>query len=137
MLTAATGRASKLMVGAGVGIVEDERFRPAVRVRVRSGRVYTRCSPLGRTMAAVPAGFRLPHPHPAYRRVPPYTPLQVFFLTRLAHLVALCYHARHESAAGPHSELLRHALRSTIDDCFDAGLAPELLALLAEESPEA
>ena len=88
-------------------------------------------------MAAVPAGFRLPHPHPAYQRVPPYTPLQVFFLTRLAHLVALCYHARHESAAGPHPELLRHALRSTIDDCFDAGLAPELLALLAEESPEA
>jgi hypothetical protein len=38
---------------------------------------------------------------------------------------------------GPHSELLRHALRSTIDDCFAAGLEPELFALLAEESPEA
>jgi hypothetical protein len=51
--------------------------------------------------------------------------------------VALCYYARHESTEGPQPELLRHALRSTIDDCFEAGLAPELLALLAEESPEA
>ena len=88
-------------------------------------------------MAAVPARFRLPHPHRRPPRVPPYTPLQVFFLSRLAHLVALCYYARHESAAGPQLELLRHALRSTIDDCFEAGLAPELLTLLAEESPEA
>jgi hypothetical protein len=88
-------------------------------------------------MAAVPARFRLPHPHRVPPRVPPYTPLQVFFLSRLAHLVKLCYHARHESAVGPHTALLRHALRSTIDDCFEAGLAPELLALLAEESPEA
>ncbi|HLH24977.1 MAG TPA: hypothetical protein VK066_20845 [Chloroflexota bacterium] len=88
-------------------------------------------------MAAVPARFRLPHPRRASARVPPYTPLQVFFLTRLAHLVALCYHARHESAAEAHGELLRHALRSTIDDCFEAGLAPELLTLLAEEAPQA
>ncbi|HEY7065615.1 MAG TPA: hypothetical protein VII06_29340 [Chloroflexota bacterium] len=87
-------------------------------------------------MAAVPARFRLPHPPAAATRIPPYTPLQVFFLSRLAYLVALCYHARHESAPGPHFELLRHALRSTIDDCFEAGLAPELLALLAEESLE-
>ena len=86
-------------------------------------------------MAAVPARFRLPHPA-ASTRVPPYTPLQVFFLSRLAHLVTLCYHARHESASGPDLELLRHALRSTIDDCFEAGLAPELLGLLAEASPE-
>ena len=88
-------------------------------------------------MAAVPAQFRLLHPPLAPTRNPPYTPLQVFCLTRLAHIVALCYHARHESAAGPHAELLRHALRSTIDDCFEAGLAPELLALLAEESAQA
>jgi hypothetical protein len=88
-------------------------------------------------MAAVPARFRLPHPAPTSTRVPPYTPLQVFFLARLAHLVALCYYARHESTAGLQSELLRRALRSTIDDCFEAGLAPELLALLAEESPRA
>jgi hypothetical protein len=88
-------------------------------------------------MAAVPARFRLPHSPHLSTRVPPYTPLQVFFLSRLAHLVTLCYHARHESAANYQPELLRHALRSTIDDCFEAGLAPELLALLAEESPEA
>jgi hypothetical protein len=30
--------------------------------------------------------------------------------------------------------LLHYALRSTIEDCFVAGLAPELLALL-EEAP--
>ncbi len=88
-------------------------------------------------MAAVPARFRLPYPHHLSPRVPPYTPLQVLFLSRLAHLVALCYYARHEYADGPQLELLRHALRSTIDDCFEAGLAPELLALLAEESPQA
>jgi hypothetical protein len=88
-------------------------------------------------MAAVPARFRLPHPPLPPTRVPPYTPLQVFFLARLAHLVTLCYYARHESTAWPQPELLRHALRSTIDDCFEAGLAPELLALLAEESPQA
>ncbi len=88
-------------------------------------------------MAAVPARFRLPHPRPLSPRVPPYTPLQVFFLGRLAHLVALCYHARHESAESLRPALLRHALRSTIDDCFEAGLAPELLALLAEESAQA
>ena len=88
-------------------------------------------------MAAVPARFRPPHPFVAPARVPPYTPLQVLFLTRLAHLVALCYDARHESAPAPHPELLHYALRSTIDDCFEAGLAPELLALLAEEPPGA
>jgi hypothetical protein len=88
-------------------------------------------------MAAVPARFRLPHPPRLPTRVPPYTPLQVFFLSRLAHLVTLCYDAPHESTAGLQPELLRHALRSTIDDCFEAGLAPELFALLAEEPPEA
>jgi hypothetical protein len=88
-------------------------------------------------MSAVPARFRLPHLQFLAPRVPPYTPVQVLFLSRLAHLVALCYYARHESTLGSHSELLRHALRSTIDDCFEAGLAPELIALLAEDSPEA
>jgi hypothetical protein len=48
--------------------------------------------------------------------------------------VALCYHARHETTIVAQRELLHHALRSTIDDCFAAGLAPELLALL-EETP--
>jgi hypothetical protein len=51
--------------------------------------------------------------------------------------VALCYHARYEATAGPYRALLHHALHSTIDDCFAAGLAPELFALLAEEMPDA
>ncbi len=88
-------------------------------------------------MTAMPARSSAPYPPSAPGRVPPYNPLQVLFLGRLAHLVALCYHARHESAPAPETELLRHALRSTIDDCFEAGLAPELLALLAEGPPEA
>ena len=88
-------------------------------------------------MTVVPARSRLPHPPFAPSRRPPYTPLQVLFLGRLAHLVALCYHARHESGTACHAELLHHALRSTIDDCFEAGLAPELLALLPDEPPEA
>lgn len=88
-------------------------------------------------MTAVPARSS-PADLPLSRsRVPPYTPLQVFFLARLAHLVALCYHARYEATAGPYRALLHHALHSTIDDCFAAGLAPELLALLAEEMPDA
>jgi hypothetical protein len=32
--------------------------------------------------------------------------------------------------------MLRHALRSTIDDCFAAGLEPELLTLLADAAVE-
>lgn len=84
-------------------------------------------------MTAVPARSSAPFPPTASGRVPPYTPLQVFFLGRLAHLVAVCYYARHE-ATPAHYDLLHHALRSTIDDCFAAGLAPELLALL-EETP--
>jgi hypothetical protein len=55
------------------------------------------------------------------------------FLERLAHLVTLCYHARHAAAEPDRQALVHHALRTTIDDCFEAGLAPELLALLAEE----
>ena len=85
-------------------------------------------------MTSVPARSSAPIPPVAPTRVPPYTPWQVFFLGRLAHLVALCYHARHETTIVPQRELLHHALRSTIDDCFAAGLAPELLALL-EETP--
>jgi hypothetical protein len=84
-------------------------------------------------MTAVPARSSAPYPPLASGRVPPYTPLQVFFLGRLAHLAAVCYYARHE-ATPEHYDLLHHALRSTIDDCFAAGLAPELLALL-EETP--
>ncbi len=88
-------------------------------------------------MAAVPARFRLPHPRRASGRVPPYTPLQVLFLSRLAHLVAVSYDARHEPTTSPRAILLRHALCSTIEDCFEAGLAPELLSLLAEDPLEA
>jgi hypothetical protein len=81
----------------------------------------------------VPARSRLPHPYVVPPRTMPYTPLQALFLARLAHLVALCYRARHEPDGPDQGSLLRRALRSTIDDCFAAGLAPELLALLAEE----
>ena len=84
-------------------------------------------------MTAGPARSSAPYPAVASGRVPPYTPLQVFFLSRLAHLVTVCYYARHEATPAP-DELLHHALCSTIDDCFAAGLAPELLALL-EETP--
>ena len=80
---------------------------------------------------------RLPQPRVASSRAASYTPLQVLFLTRLAHLVARCYQARHAPSGPDHSGLLRRALLSTIDDCFAAGLAPELLALLAEESAQA
>jgi hypothetical protein len=55
------------------------------------------------------------------------------FLSRLAHLAAVCYRLRDEPDDPPQRALLHHALCSTIDDCFAAGLAPELLALLAEE----
>ena len=77
----------------------------------------------------MPARSRLGHPDVA----PLYTPLQVLFLGRLAHLAALRYYARRELSEPRSRALLRHALRSTIDDCFAAGLAPELLALLREE----
>ena len=80
----------------------------------------------------MPARPSLPYPFVVPPRTTPYTPLQLFFLTRLAHLVALCYHGRHTSSDGSQLALLRHALRSTIDDCFAAGLEPELLALLAD-----
>jgi len=50
--------------------------------------------------------------------------------------VALCYYGRHTSGEGDQRELLRYALRSTIDDCFAAGLEPELLALLADAGAE-
>ena len=62
-------------------------------------------------MTAVPARSSASHPPVAPGRIPPYTPLQVFFLERLAHLVALCYHARHEPSFLPHRELLHYALR--------------------------
>jgi len=78
----------------------------------------------------VPASPRLPHPSLVPPRTLPYTPLQLLFLSRLAHLVALCYHARHEVTTPERTALVQHALRSTIDDCFAAGLAPELFALL-------
>ena len=76
----------------------------------------------------------MPYPFVVPPRTTPYTPLQLFFLTRLAHLVSLCYHARHTSDDTAERELLHRALRSTIDDCFSAGLEPELLALLADEA---
>ena len=81
----------------------------------------------------MPASSSLPHSNVVPPRTPPYTPLQVHFLGRLAHLVALCYHARHESEATEPTPLVQHALRATIDDCFAAGLAPELLALLEDD----
>ena len=84
----------------------------------------------------MPARSGLPHPFALPPRATPYTPLQLYFLTRLAHLVALCYYGRHTSGEGDQRELLRHALRSTIDDCFAAGLEPELLALLADAAAE-
>jgi hypothetical protein len=85
-------------------------------------------------VTAVPA--RSGYPFVVPPRATPYTPLQLLFLTRLAHLVALCYHGRHTSGEGTQRELLRHALSSTIDDCFTVGLAPELLALLADEAAQ-
>jgi hypothetical protein len=85
----------------------------------------------------VPARSRLPHPDLTSTRVVAYTPLHVLFLSRLAHLVGRCYQARHAPPDGARTALLHHALCSTIDDCFAVGLAPELLALLAEEPTEA
>jgi hypothetical protein len=85
----------------------------------------------------VPARSRLPHPDLTATRVVTYTPLHVLFLSRLAHVVGLCYQERQAPRDGAHTALLHHALRSTIDDCFAVGLAPELLALLAEEPTEA
>lgn len=64
---------------------------------------------------------------------PLHTPLQVHFLSRLAHLAALCYYARREPAAAAQLPLVQHALRATIDDCFDAGLEAELLTLLDDD----
>lgn len=78
----------------------------------------------------MPAPSPAPYPVLVPPRTAPYTPLQLFFLSRLAHLVALCYHARHKVTTPERAALVQHALRSTIDDCFAAGLAPELLALL-------
>ena len=80
----------------------------------------------------MPARPSSPYPFAVPSRTTPFTPLQLFFLTRLAHLVALCYHGRHTPSHGSQRALLRHALRATIDDCFAAGLEPELLALLAD-----
>jgi hypothetical protein len=57
----------------------------------------------------------------------------MLFLSRLAHLAALCYRLRDDLADSPQRALLHHALCSTIDDCFAAGLAHDLLTLLAEE----
>ena len=85
----------------------------------------------------MPARSRLPHGDVVPPRATPYTPIQVLFLARLAHLVALCYRAHHQPDDTDQDALLRHALRSTLDDCFEAGLAPELLAILAEELAEA
>jgi hypothetical protein len=85
----------------------------------------------------VPARSRLLHGHLASARVVAYSPLHVLFLSRLAHVVGLCYQARHAPPDATCTALLHHALRSTIDDCFAVGLAPELLALLAEEPTEA
>ena len=85
----------------------------------------------------MPTSSRRPYPHIEPPRATPYSPLQLHFLSRLAHLVNLCYDARHEPAAGPYAELVQQALRSTIDDCFDAGLAPEIYALLEGELEEA
>jgi hypothetical protein len=85
----------------------------------------------------VTSSWHVPHSPAVPLRAPPYTPLQVLFLTRLAHLVALCYHARQDSSELAQRALVLHALRSTIDDCFEAGLAPELLRLLAEGSLDA
>jgi hypothetical protein len=95
------------------------------------------CSTKGRLVATVPARSPLPHPHVASTWVAAYTPLHVLFLSRLAHVVGLCYQARHMPPDDTHTALLHHALRSTIDDCFAVGLAPELLALLAEGPTEA
>jgi len=80
----------------------------------------------------VPARSSLPHPFLVPPRATPYTPLQLLFLARLAHLVTLCYHGRHMSGGESQQALVRHVLRSTIDDCFAVGLEPELLALLAD-----
>jgi hypothetical protein len=57
----------------------------------------------------------------------------VLFLSRLAHLAALGYQMRDDLADAPRRALLHHALGSTIDDCFAAGLARDLLTLLTEE----
>ncbi|HLI28622.1 MAG TPA: hypothetical protein VKZ60_16255 [Chloroflexota bacterium] len=82
----------------------------------------------------MPASPRLPYPPLVPPRTAPYTPLQLLFLSRLAHLAALCYYARHELTTPERAALVQHALRSTIDDCFAVGLAPELLALLEPDA---
>jgi hypothetical protein len=90
-------------------------------------------------ITTVPTRPDLPYPFVVPPRTTPYTPLQLHFLNRLAHLVSLCYYGRHTTEGDVPPTLLRAALRVTIDDCFDAGLEPELLGLLADAAltPEA
>jgi len=81
----------------------------------------------------VPAPVIPPELYPAPPHPRAYTPLQVLFLARLARLAALCYYALYDSTEPGQRRLLQQALHSTLDDCFALGLAPDLLALLAEE----
>jgi hypothetical protein len=66
------------------------------------------------------------------RRRSAYTPLQEFFLLRVARLSRLHRRYQRRSDVEPARLLVYAALRSTLVDCVEVGVGPEAHALLDE-----
>jgi hypothetical protein len=62
-----------------------------------------------------------------------YTPLQAFFLLRIARLIRLYRHKKEHGTPDEHTVLLRRALHSTLVDCILLNVGPEAEALLGAE----